>query len=77
MHETIPDNKISKINKVEKQEEPTSKKNLKQPVTSELPSMIDLDIEKGTIDTSKDKKQEPKVYYSPREFAEKPSNNKE
>ena len=37
--------------------------------------MIDLDIEKGAIDSSKDKKQEPKVYYSPREFAEKPASN--
>lgn len=37
--------------------------------------MIDLDIEKGTVENSKDIKQEPKVYYSPRDFSEKPPNN--
>lgn len=37
--------------------------------------MIDLDIDKGTLENSKEIKQEPKVYYSPREFAEKPANN--
>lgn len=80
MHETIPDNKISKINKVDKQETPpVTKKIIKQPPAfSELPSMIDLDIEKGALENSKDKKlQEPKVYYSPRDFAEKPSDSKD
>ena len=37
--------------------------------------MIDLDIDKGTLENSKEIKQEPKVYYSPREFAEKPTSN--
>ncbi len=54
MHETIPDNKISKINKVDKQEEQTVvKKSNKQPTgVPDLPSMIDLDIEKGAIESS-------------------------
>ncbi len=54
MHETIPDNKISKISKVDKLEEPTvlKKSNKQPPVVSDLPSMIDLDIEKGAIESS-------------------------
>lgn len=54
MHETIPDNKISKINKVDKLEEPTvlKKSNKQTPAVSDLPSMIDLDIEKGAIESS-------------------------
>lgn len=54
MHETIPDNKISKINKVDKVEEPkvVKKSNKQSTAVPDLPSMIDLDIEKGAIESS-------------------------
>ena len=93
MHETLPDNKINKISKVNEREEKGSAPTKKKDIPKDT-SMIDLDIGNTSLDNSKEKKKEqgklyylptelaeekpkPKLYYLPTELVEKPQNEDE
>jgi len=55
MHETLPDNKINKISKVNEREEKGSAPTKKKDIPKDT-SMIDLDIGSTSLDNSKEKK---------------------
>jgi hypothetical protein len=57
MHETLPDNKINKISKVNEREEKGSAPTKKKDIPKDT-SMIDLDIGNTSLDNSKEKKKE-------------------